>query len=70
MPGRQAADYADPKTTGTVALIGPNMKGRVYSGGGSALLTPSYFVSPYEGITNRLEHARVKYSPGCCGEVN
>ncbi|KZT33940.1 beta-glucosidase [Sistotremastrum suecicum HHB10207 ss-3] len=37
-----------------VAVIGPNAKARVLSGGGSAALKASYFVSPYEGVVNAL----------------
>ncbi|KAF9066008.1 beta-glucosidase [Rhodocollybia butyracea] len=37
-----------------IAIIGGNAKARVLSGGGSAALKPSYFISPYEGIVNAL----------------
>ncbi|KAL9714898.1 hypothetical protein Ac2012v2_001558 [Leucoagaricus gongylophorus] len=34
-----------------VAVIGPNVKEHVVSGGGSAALKPTYVVSPWEGMT-------------------
>ncbi|TFK45937.1 beta-glucosidase [Heliocybe sulcata] len=37
-----------------VAIVGGNAKVLVLSGGGSAALKPSYFVSPYDGIVNAL----------------
>ena len=51
-----------------VAIVGGNAKGLVYSGGGSAALKPSYFVSPYEGIVNALPRGvQVSYSEGAQG---
>jgi beta-glucosidase len=51
-----------------VAIIGGNAKGIVLSGGGSASLKPSYFVSPYSGIVNALpKGAQVAYSEGARG---
>jgi beta-glucosidase len=51
-----------------VAIVGGNAKAIVLSGGGSASLKPSYFVSPYEGIVKALkeENAGVEivYSEG------
>ncbi|KAF8500930.1 beta-glucosidase [Russula emetica] len=48
-----------------IAIVGGNAKGLVYSGGGSAALKPSYFVSPYEGIVNALpKGVQVTYSEG------
>ncbi|EKM82934.1 hypothetical protein AGABI1DRAFT_118340 [Agaricus bisporus var. burnettii JB137-S8] len=40
-----------PNKVKRVAIIGPNAKERVISGGGSAALKPSYVVSPWDGIT-------------------
>ena len=37
-----------------VAIVGGNAKATVISGGGSAMLKPSYFISPYDGIVNAL----------------
>ncbi|KAL6309197.1 putative beta-glucosidase from glycoside hydrolase family GH3 [Sparassis latifolia] len=49
-----------------VALIGPNMKGRVISGGGSAALKPSYVVTPYEGLlANAPKGLEFHYELGC-----
>ncbi|KZT34807.1 glycoside hydrolase family 3 protein [Sistotremastrum suecicum HHB10207 ss-3] len=48
-----------------VVIIGPNAKARVLSGGGSAALKASYFVSPYEGIVKALpETVEVSYCEG------
>lgn len=51
-----------------VAIIGGNAKAIVLSGGGSAALKPSYFVSPYEGIVNALKEQdasiQIVYSEG------
>jgi beta-glucosidase len=38
-----------------IAIIGPNAKAKVVSGGGSASLKASYFVTPFEGIVKALE---------------
>lgn len=38
-----------------IAVIGPNAKAKIVSGGGSASLKASYFVSPYDGIVKALE---------------
>ncbi|KAF9451230.1 glycoside hydrolase family 3 protein [Macrolepiota fuliginosa MF-IS2] len=40
-----------PERVKRVAVIGPNAKERVVSGGGSAALKPSYAISPWDGIT-------------------
>ncbi|KAG8904327.1 hypothetical protein FRB99_001912, partial [Tulasnella sp. 403] len=49
-----------------IAVLGPNAKGRVISGGGSAFLKSSYVVSPWEGLTaNAPEDATLTYSVGC-----
>jgi len=52
-----------------IAIVGGNAKAFVYSGGGSAALKPSYFVSPYEGIVNALpKGVQVAYSEGARGQ--
>ena len=53
-----------------VAIVGPNAKERVISGGGSAALKPSYVVTPYEGISKALEKEGIEvgYEVGCYGE--
>ncbi|KAH7102580.1 beta-glucosidase [Auriculariales sp. MPI-PUGE-AT-0066] len=48
-----------------VAIIGPNAKGRIYTGGGSAALRPSFVTSPYEGIVAGLgKDVEVTYAEG------
>ncbi|KDR82279.1 hypothetical protein GALMADRAFT_264459 [Galerina marginata CBS 339.88] len=51
-----------------VAIVGPNAKAIVLSGGGSAALKASFFVSPFHGIVKALEEAgndvNVSYSEG------
>lgn len=37
-----------------LAIVGGNAQAVVLSGGGSAALKPSYFISPYQGIINAL----------------
>ncbi|KZV61870.1 glycoside hydrolase family 3 protein [Peniophora sp. CONT] len=50
----------------TILVVGPNAKARVYSGGGSAQLKPTYVVSPFEGIVAAApEGVEVKYALGC-----
>ncbi|KAH7921492.1 glycoside hydrolase family 3 protein [Leucogyrophana mollusca] len=55
-----------PRKVKTVAVIGPNAKGTVISGGGSAALKPTYVVTPWNGL---LENAPagldIKYEVGC-----
>ncbi|KAG6885755.1 hypothetical protein C0993_010267 [Termitomyces sp. T159_Od127] len=55
-----------PEKLTKVAIIGGNAKATVLSGGGSAALKPSYFISPYEGIVNALagSNVQVTYSEG------
>lgn len=54
-----------------IAIVGGNAKAIVLSGGGSASLKPSYFVSPYEGIVNALRendpNVQITYSEGARG---
>ncbi|KAH9923997.1 putative beta-glucosidase from glycoside hydrolase family GH3 [Epithele typhae] len=55
-----------PATAPKVALIGPNVKDRVISGGGSAALKASYVVTPFAGITeNAPEGIDFAYEVGC-----
>jgi len=61
-----------PKALKKVAIVGPNAKAIVLSGGGSAALKASYFVSPYEGIVQSLkevsgEDIEITYSEGARG---
>ncbi|BGP39734.1 hypothetical protein JCM10450v2_003703 [Rhodotorula kratochvilovae] len=50
-----------------LAVIGPNAKLGTVSGGGSAYLTSSYVVTPFEGIKSAVEGTgmEVVYKPGC-----
>jgi len=51
-----------------VAVVGGNAKAAILSGGGSAALKPSYFVSPYDGIVNAFgKDVEVTYSEGARG---
>ena len=52
-----------------VAVIGPNVKERVISGGGSAALKPSYVVSPWEGMTADSAGIEFTHLLGCYGET-
>lgn len=52
-----------------VAIVGGNAKALVLSGGGSASLKPSYFISPYDGIVKALgPNVEVTYTEGARGE--
>ncbi|EJF57992.1 beta-glucosidase [Dichomitus squalens LYAD-421 SS1] len=59
-----------PKEQGLkkVAIVGGNAKATVLSGGGSAALKPSFFVTPYEGIVSALKtvepSVEITYSEG------
>lgn len=57
------------QTDETFAVIGPNAKYAACSGGGSASLIPYYSVTPFEGITNKLETAP-KYTVGAYAHVS
>lgn len=61
----------NPQKLKKIAIIGPNAKAAVLSGGGSAALTPCSFVNPYDGIVSALEQAgsgtEVTYSQGTIG---
>ena len=50
------------------AIVGGNAKAVILSGGGSAALKPSCFISPYDGIVNALgKDVEVTYSEGARG---
>lgn len=62
----------NPKNLKKVAIVGGNAKATVLSGGGSAALKASYFISPYDGIVNALSaqgNIEVTYSEGARGKV-
>ncbi|GAA6026005.1 hypothetical protein JCM10207_000759, partial [Rhodosporidiobolus poonsookiae] len=55
-----------PNKIKKLAILGPNAKTRTVSGGGSAYLTASYVVTPYEGIKAAAgPDVEVSYAPGC-----
>lgn len=52
-----------------IAVIGPNAKGRVISGGGSAYLKATYIVSPWEGLQAAApKGVKLEYAVGCYGK--
>ena len=61
----------NPQKLRKIAIIGPNAKAILLSGGGSAVLKPTFFVNPYDGIVNALEQAgsgtEVTYGEGARG---
>lgn len=52
-----------------VAVIGPNVKEHVVSGGGSAALKPTYVVSPWEGMTADPAGIEFIHLIGCYGKT-
>ncbi|KAJ3723517.1 glycoside hydrolase family 3 protein [Lentinula guzmanii] len=55
-----------PNRVHKLAIVGPNAKGSVISGGGSAALKASYIVTPYEGIQEgAFEELQISYAIGC-----
>ncbi|KAG8911818.1 hypothetical protein FRC01_005511 [Tulasnella sp. 417] len=51
-----------------IAIIGPNAKAVVVSGGGSASMRNAYVVTPFDGIVAGLEEGvEVQYHEGCAG---
>ncbi|KAH8928347.1 glycoside hydrolase family 3 protein [Atractiella rhizophila] len=50
-----------------VLVVGPNAKGRVINGGGSANLKPTYVITPFQGIEEQAKKigAEISYSLGC-----
>jgi beta-glucosidase len=54
-----------------VAIVGGNAKAIALSGGGSAALKPSYFVSPFDGLVNALgENVEIAYAEGATCKVS
>ncbi|KAJ7097620.1 beta-glucosidase [Mycena epipterygia] len=56
-----------PQNLKKIAVVGGNAKAMVLSGGGSAALKASYFISPYQGIVDALSanpDAEITYSEG------
>ncbi|EGN92018.1 glycoside hydrolase family 3 protein [Serpula lacrymans var. lacrymans S7.3] len=55
-----------PTKVKKIAVIGPNAKGNVISGGGSAALKPTYVVTPWDGLVqNAPKGVDIKYELGC-----
>lgn len=60
-----------PQSLKKIAIVGGNAQAVVLSGGGSAALKPSYFISPYQGIVNALPpNVEVTYSEGASSTSN
>ncbi|GJE97941.1 glycoside hydrolase family 3 protein [Phanerochaete sordida] len=56
----------EPGKVVKVAIIGPNAKERIISGGGSAQLKPSYVISPFDGLVdNAPKGVEFLYEVGC-----
>jgi beta-glucosidase len=57
-----------PIRRGKVAVIGPNAKTAVITGGGSARLRPAWRVTPWEGLVgNKPDDVELSYALGCKG---
>jgi beta-glucosidase len=52
------------KNAKKIAMIGPNVKRAIVSGGGSAGLNPYYKVSPWDGMQNRFD-GEITFAQGC-----
>ncbi len=57
-----------PQGLKKVAIVGGNAKAIVLSGGGSAALKSSYFITPFDGIAKALgDNVEVTYGEGARG---
>ncbi|KAG5635550.1 hypothetical protein H0H81_010897 [Sphagnurus paluster] len=55
-----------PSKVRRVAVIGPNAKERIISGGGSAALKATYVVTPWEGLSSAAsDELSLEYEVGC-----
>ncbi|KAH8829706.1 glycoside hydrolase family 3 protein [Flagelloscypha sp. PMI_526] len=55
-----------PDTIKKILVVGPNAKGTVISGGGSAFLKASYVVTPFDGIkSGAYDSLEIDYTIGC-----
>ncbi|PZC98022.1 BglX, Beta-glucosidase-related glycosidase [Pyrenophora tritici-repentis] len=52
------------KNARKIAMIGPNVKRAIASGGGSAGLNPYYNVTPWQGLQNRFD-GDITFAQGC-----
>lgn len=60
-----------PEKLKKIAIVGGNAQAVVLSGGGSAALKPSYFISPYQGIVNALpSNVEVAFSEGASSTLS
>jgi hypothetical protein len=54
------------KNAKKIAIVGPNAKEKIISGGGSAALKASYVVTPFDGLQDAApEDVAITYSVGC-----
>ncbi|NLG85286.1 MAG: hypothetical protein GX493_11930 [Firmicutes bacterium] len=54
-----------------LAVIGPNARALLVSGGGSACLVPPYVISPWEGLAELLgDSVRLEHEEGCANHVS
>ena len=62
----------NPMNLNKIAIVGGNAKAVVLSGGGSAALKPSYFVTLYDGLVKALKEINpeidITYSEGARGQ--
>ena len=66
--GSEGSPLLSNHTVKKIAIIGPNAKALVSSGGGSAALRTAYLITPFEGITSALsKDVEVTYHEGCAG---
>lgn len=61
---KNESDVLPIKGARKIAMIGPNVKRAIASGGGSAGLNPYYNVTPWQGIKNRFD-GEVTFAQGC-----
>lgn len=58
-----------PEKVKKLLVVGPNAKGSVISGGGSAALKASYVITPFNGIKDgAYDSLDIRYTVGCYGE--
>lgn len=61
---KNEGDVLPIRSAKKIALIGPNVKRAIASGGGSAGLNPYYTVSPWDGLRDRFD-GEVVFAQGC-----
>jgi beta-glucosidase len=66
LKNEQQALPLEPKQLKSIAVIGPNAKVALTTGGGSAQVNAHYAVTPFEGIVAKVgDQVRVGYEQGC-----